>query len=1089
MKTRCVHKLRWNILGACLAVVAILNVPVFCLSQGNEETLRDHFHNKQRAAEAADECQRLIEAEAFREAQELCHHAVEFRPQDLRSAWNLGLSLLHGGKLDEAKPYFDTLRMWRVEHRDPMEEIEEVDRAFAALFERIDTLTQQGQFLDAARYAREWLQRLERSYDVESLLRTARGSLEDSRKIERVELYQQALRFYQEAFDAEGQSLIPRRAVLQEALKGLGESAGLLGRNAQAIDYDEQALEFALERGDRGAEANIRATLGELYLIAGRYQDSIDACLAAADYFRSNEQVFAAFLCLDRIGAAYRALAQYDRAIVYYQKALNLAETNDDTEDVIVASNNLGTLYETWGLYNKALEFYQHALEAEQRLQEDTHFVQRDQLAFHYRAIGQVYERQQEYQNALAAYEQALSYSQGMSHVDIAVSLEQLGHVYSALGRDEEAREQFGLAIAYWEGYQRDLEGSKQGPDDHRYDAHIAAAFNNIGALHLWLESYDKAHDAYRKALAINQRAGLRVEMATNIWNIAECSRREDNFEDTVEQYTKALELFRETDRKDEEGILLHSLGTLYFEAGSYSDAIPSLKASVEISEELRNTAAPEARREYFATLIDTYRYLISAYLRVGDLENAFQIIELSRAKQLSEQLKQENSAGTAIPTLAQLQQAMPQESAMVLYARGAEEHLIRVLLTHEKTSVIERPLADFMTSLPAATAKDRSIHTEGSGSRGLGIVGAPETEIPPEPQPLDYREPGTFRELVRAYRDLLQDPGSTASLTPLARHFYELLLADVEDVLRGKTTLLILPEGEFNFLPFETLVDRDGRWLAEVFHIRYAHSNAVLASIGQRRYSAGRPLLAFGGAVYDAPDYQDDLAGNAPRVALLQQQIDSALQRHLTRALYADLGKAVWNNLPGTLAEVNALGEMFDDAVIFSGADVNEGHIKSLSESGKLAGYRMIHFATHGEANLLIPELSALVLSLPQELEGDDDGFLRAGEIVDLQLQADLVTLSACETGLGKFYDGEGIVGLSQAFLLAGANSVSVSLWQVADESTALFMPAVYRLLQEKNMSSAEAFSEVKRLFIRGAFGDDWKAPYYWAPFVYYGQ
>ncbi len=135
------------------------------------------------------------------------------------------------------------------------------------------------------------------------------------------------------------------------------------------------------------------------------------------------------------------------------------------------------------------------------------------------------------------------------------------------------------------------------------------------------------------------------------------------------------------------------------------------------------------------------------------------------------------------------------------------------------------------------------------------------------------------------------------------------------------------------------------------------------------------------------------------------------------------------------------------------------------------------------------LPELSALVFSQTENAAGREDGYLNIPEVAQLPLQADFVNLSACETGLGTLYGGVGVVGLTQAFLVAGANGLSVSLWQVSDESTAQFMVALYELAQEQQLSYSEAMTEVKRRFIKGDFGEQWQAPYFWGPFVYYGE
>ena len=123
------------------------------------------------------------------------------------------------------------------------------------------------------------------------------------------------------------------------------------------------------------------------------------------------------------------------------------------------------------------------------------------------------------------------------------------------------------------------------------------------------------------------------------------------------------------------------------------------------------------------------------------------------------------------------------------------------------------------------------------------------------------------------------------------------------------------------------------------------------------------------------------------------------------------------------------------------------------------------------------------------KEEKDDEDGYLRMGEIAQLNIKADFVNLSACETGIGKIFGGEGVVGLTQSFLVAGANGLSASLWQVSDESTSRFMTELYKKEQVEKAGYDKALSAVKRDFINGKYGEKWKAPYYWAPFVYYGK
>jgi CHAT domain-containing protein len=185
----------------------------------------------------------------------------------------------------------------------------------------------------------------------------------------------------------------------------------------------------------------------------------------------------------------------------------------------------------------------------------------------------------------------------------------------------------------------------------------------------------------------------------------------------------------------------------------------------------------------------------------------------------------------------------------------------------------------------------------------------------------------------------------------------------------------------------------------------------------------------------------------------------------------------------------VVGLGQIVPKTSVVLGSDVTEARIKGMSKTGDLAKYRVLHFATHGVAFPEAPSLSALVLSQTGAAQQGEDGFLTMGEIAKLAIDADQVVLSACDTGLGKLYAGEGVVGLTQAFFVAGARAVSVSLWQVPDDSTAELMLHAYATMQTKGQRFAVAMAEAKRAFIHGSVGGGrFAAPHHWAPFVHYG-
>jgi CHAT domain-containing protein len=240
--------------------------------------------------------------------------------------------------------------------------------------------------------------------------------------------------------------------------------------------------------------------------------------------------------------------------------------------------------------------------------------------------------------------------------------------------------------------------------------------------------------------------------------------------------------------------------------------------------------------------------------------------------------------------------------------------------------------------------------------------------------------------------------------------------------------------------------------------------------------------MLAFGNAVYNVAGTQNISNLSQDGFIELMKGVDESAKNGESMKQYYNALGYVWDNLPGTEAELNAISALVPTATIIKGKEVNKQNIKQLSKNGSLKNYKIIHFATHGVVIPEFQELSSIVLT--QGLT-TDDGYLRASEVSSLNINADFVNLSACETGLGKIYEGEGVVGLTQSFLLAGANSVAVSLWQVNDQSTMEFQKELYRLVFTEKLPVSKAINQVKRIFIKGQYNQ----PFYWAPFVFYGN
>ena len=196
----------------------------------------------------------------------------------------------------------------------------------------------------------------------------------------------------------------------------------------------------------------------------------------------------------------------------------------------------------------------------------------------------------------------------------------------------------------------------------------------------------------------------------------------------------------------------------------------------------------------------------------------------------------------------------------------------------------------------------------------------------------------------------------------------------------------------------------------------------------------------------------------------------------------YAERGFS-FVRLPYTRDEVLAISNLFplDQRHVYLGAEAREETVKP----EKLDDFRFIHFATHSFLDEIRPGRSGILLSrAPQSLE---DGILQMGEIMRLKMNADLVTLSACSTGLGKLVNGEGVLGLTRAFFYAGARNVAVLLWNVNDFATATLMVSFYRHLS-RGVPESEALRQAKLSLLHSS-QPLWHHPYFWAAFVIEGE
>jgi CHAT domain-containing protein len=436
--------------------------------------------------------------------------------------------------------------------------------------------------------------------------------------------------------------------------------------------------------------------------------------------------------------------------------------------------------------------------------------------------------------------------------------------------------------------------------------------------------------------------------------------------------------------------------------------------------------------------------------------------------------------------TLAEVQQkVLDGDTVLLEYSLGREQSYLWAV-TANSVSLRQLPARDKLDAL-AMALRDKIVPQ--SLRRSLLDAG------------------GQTRGLSEARGLALSNNATTANVAAFvetSNALYQSTVAPAASLVAGKR-LLVVADGALNYVPFESLVTATGGggdystlpYLVKTNEVAYAPSASVVAAIRQQAAGGAssansRGLLLIADPIFDGAD---------PRAKILQgvganASAEQSGEMLAVNSAVADLSGASSTaagsssnfklaRLNGTRAEAQQIAAFARTSGIspdiWLDLDANESKVKTTDVSK----YRILHVATHGLLNTERPQFTGVVLSLVGNRSGD--GFLRTDEIFNLRLGSPLVMLSACETGLGKERRGEGIIGLTRAFMYAGAPTVGVSLWSVSDKSTADLMTDFYkRLLTKQSPAPSSAMRAAQVAMIEGK---KYSAPFYWAPFILVGD
>lgn len=430
--------------------------------------------------------------------------------------------------------------------------------------------------------------------------------------------------------------------------------------------------------------------------------------------------------------------------------------------------------------------------------------------------------------------------------------------------------------------------------------------------------------------------------------------------------------------------------------------------------------------------------------------------------------------------TLAEVQQKVLDDQTLLLeYSLGNETSYLWAVSKNEvmlyklpSRSTVEKLATDLRAQLIPTKLQRRivGIDVMADSQRGLGVSATPFAE-------------------------------DAAAFVPASNALYKAVVEPAASVI-GTKRLLIAADGALNYVPFEALVKSPEvtdysslPYLIKSNEIVYAPSASVIGAIRQQQTARGAgPILVLADPVFNSADTRAKGTTLANASDTRGLGIQSALTDVTGTDSKASAESAKMQGLPlarlaGTRAEADQIVKLAKlsgaQADIWLDLEASEDNI----DTKDVSKYRILHIATHGLLNAERPQFTGLVLSLIGNKS--EDGFLRTDEVFNLKLGSPLVMLSACETGLGKEKRGEGVMGLTRAFMYAGAPTVGVSLWSVADRSTADLMTDFYkRLLTPGASAGASSPSTAMRdAQLAMIAGKKYSAPFYWAPFVLIGD
>ncbi|HVG34305.1 MAG TPA: CHAT domain-containing protein [Pyrinomonadaceae bacterium] len=789
----------------------------------------------------------------------------------------------------------------------------------------------------------------------------------------------------------------------------------------------------------------------------------------------------------------------FQSALLILELALKFAEQLKDVEGRGGALVAIGDVHSAQGEYARAAEVYQRVMKLSEVM------GIKWGVAAMLIKIGNIHYNQGDHRQALDYYQKSVKlYEELGSTLEIAYAL-------ASLGNAQFSQRDYQQALA---NYQRSLKIYERIFDR----AGTAYLLDRIGAVMAELEKYEQAVEYHERSLKLYEAMGNRAMMAYSLNSVSNVRYRQGRAREAAALSSRAADLARASNSLETLWQALTSQGHAYRLLKQHTEARDAYAEAITVIEKLRGQAAGNEQDQqlFFESKTAPFLAMVELSLAQGDAPAALVYAERAKGRMLfdvlrngranitksltaQEQEQERSLNGQLIALNAALRrerlQSAPDQTRLAqletrlqqarleydayqtqLYASHPDLKMQRgeaaplspneaaSLLPDTKTILLEYVVTDEKTYLFTLSRKSNAGDAA-SGDVALKVytINASNLEI---------------NALVKDFRRRLAQ--NSLDFKEAARHLYELVLRPAQKELDGKGVVCIIPSGELWELPFQALLSQPDRYFLEDHALFYAPSLSVLREIKRLRplqdetaSQAGNPLLVKT-SLSVASQGQSLLALGNPSLSA------DVISRSKSASRDFSLGA-----LPEAEREVKALGEIYGTqrSKILTGAAAREETVKT-----EAAKYPILHFATHATLDNAAPLYSHLLLASSSEQE---DGFLEAREIMKLDLHADLVVLSACETARGSVRPGEGLIGMSWALFIAGTSTTVASQWAVDSASTARLMVEFHRQLQQSNRGTARTgkAEALRRAATQLMTDPKYRHPFFWSGFVVLGD